>query len=67
MIGFLLQWPTLPTLLMFPILVLLYIRLARREEKEALKRFGDQYARYVQSTPGFIPRIQMNAATQRLG
>jgi protein-S-isoprenylcysteine O-methyltransferase Ste14 len=63
MIGFLLQWPTLPTLLMFPILVLLYIRLARREEKEALKRFGDQYARYVQSTPGFIPRIQLNAAT----
>jgi protein-S-isoprenylcysteine O-methyltransferase Ste14 len=63
MIGFLLQWPTLPTLLMFPILALLYIRLARREEKEALKRFGDQYTRYVQNTPGFIPRIQLNAAT----
>jgi protein-S-isoprenylcysteine O-methyltransferase Ste14 len=67
MIGFLIQWPTLPTLLMFPILVLLYVRLARREEKEALKRFDDQYGRYVQSTPGFIPRIQLNAATQRLG
>ena len=29
--------------------------------------FGDQYARYMQSTPGFIPRIQLNAAAQRLG
>jgi protein-S-isoprenylcysteine O-methyltransferase Ste14 len=67
MIGFLVQWPTLPTLLLFPILVLLYIRLARSEEKEALKMFGDRYARYVQSTPGFIPRIQLNAAAQRLG
>jgi protein-S-isoprenylcysteine O-methyltransferase Ste14 len=67
MIGFLIQWPTLPTLLMFPILVLLYIRLAHKEEKEALKMLGDRYARYVQSTPGFIPRIQLNAATQRLG
>ncbi|UCE55210.1 MAG: isoprenylcysteine carboxylmethyltransferase family protein [Desulfobacterales bacterium] len=63
MIGFLLQWPTLVTVLIFPILVLLYIRLARREEKESLKRFGDQYTQYVQSTPGFIPRIHLNAAS----
>jgi protein-S-isoprenylcysteine O-methyltransferase Ste14 len=63
MIGFLVQWLTLPTLLMFPILVWVYIRLARREEKEALKMFGDQYARYMESTPGFFPRIQLDAAT----
>jgi protein-S-isoprenylcysteine O-methyltransferase Ste14 len=44
MVGFLVQWPTLPTLLMFPVLVWLYIRLARREEKEALAMFGEQYA-----------------------
>lgn len=67
MIGFLVQWPTLPTLLMFPILVWIYIRLARREEKEALKMYGDEYARYMQNTPGFIPRIQLTAATQRFG
>jgi len=57
MIGFLLQWPTIPTLLMFPILVFLYFRLARREEMEALARFGDLYAQYAENIPRFVPRI----------
>lgn len=35
MMGFLIQWPTLPTLIMFPILVFIYVRLAKREEEEA--------------------------------
>ncbi len=58
MIGFLLQWPTIPTLLMFPILVLLYLRLARREEMEALARFGELYAQYAENIPRFVPRIR---------
>ncbi len=58
MLGFLVQWPTLTTLLMFPILVGLYMRLARREEKEALAKFGEQYARYAQNTPRFIPQFR---------
>jgi protein-S-isoprenylcysteine O-methyltransferase Ste14 len=58
MIGFLLQWPTIPTLLMFPILVLLYFRLARREEMEALARFGELYAQYAENIPRFVPRIR---------
>jgi len=57
MIGFLLQWPTLPTLVMFPILVAMYVRLARREELEALAAFGDAYRRYMAQTPAFVPRI----------
>ena len=57
MLGFLLQWPTLPTLIMFPILTYVYLRLARREEQEALAAFGDAYARYMRQTPAFIPRI----------
>ncbi|MDP3411697.1 MAG: isoprenylcysteine carboxylmethyltransferase family protein, partial [Polaromonas sp.] len=44
--GFLLQWPTLLTLISFPVLVWAYARLARREEKDCLSRFGDDYARY---------------------
>ncbi len=56
MIGFLLQWPTIPTIVMFPILVVVYSRLARREEREALKQFGEQYARYAANTPRFVPR-----------
>lgn len=57
MFGFLLQWPTLVTLLMFPILVFVYARLARTEELRALKEFGDQYRRYRDRTPAFIPRL----------
>jgi methanethiol S-methyltransferase len=57
MLGFLLQWPTLPTLVMFPILVVMYVRLARREEREALAAFGKAYARYAANTPAFFPRI----------
>jgi protein-S-isoprenylcysteine O-methyltransferase Ste14 len=57
MLGFLLQWPTLPTLMMFPILVAMYVRLARREEREALTAFGEAYARYAALTPAFFPRL----------
>ena len=63
MVGFLVQWPTLVTLLMFPILVFMYVKLARREEREALAEFGDAYARYAAKTPRFIPRL--GAATAR--
>src|SRR3546814_4654907 len=49
--GFLLQWPTLLTLISFPVLVWAYARLARREEKDCLSRFGDDYARYMQEVP----------------
>lgn len=57
MIGFLLQWPTLVTLAMFPILAVMYVKLARRESREALAQFGEQYARYAALTPAFIPRL----------
>jgi len=63
MVGFLVQWPTLPTLLMFPVLVWLYIRLARREEKEALAMFGEQYAQYAKNTPRFIPELRWDAVS----
>jgi protein-S-isoprenylcysteine O-methyltransferase Ste14 len=66
MAGYLLQWTTLPTLLMFPAMVVLYKRLARKEEKESLKLFGEQYARYAESIPRFIPRIPWQTAFQRL-
>jgi len=57
MFGFLLQWPTLLTLAMFPILVFMYVRLARLEEAETLREFGDEYRAYMQQVPGFIPRV----------
>lgn len=60
MTGFLFQWPTLVTLAMFPILVFMYVRLARREERDARLQFGDNYARYAANTPAFVPRLGGN-------
>lgn len=57
MFGFLLQWPTIPTLIMFPILLVVYLRLAKAEENQAIKQFGDQYIHYRNSTPAFIPKM----------
>jgi protein-S-isoprenylcysteine O-methyltransferase Ste14 len=57
MLGFLLQWPTLLTLLMFPVLEVMYVRLARMEEREALQEFGDEYRAYMQRVPAFLPRL----------
>lgn len=57
MFGFLLQWPTLPTLVMFPVMVWAYVRLAKREERMAREEFGDEYRRYMATTPGWIPRL----------
>ncbi len=57
MLGFLLQWPTLITLVMFPILVFMYVRLARHEENGVLSEFGEKYRRYMLSTPAFVPRL----------
>ena len=56
MVGFLLQWPTLITLVMFPILLTMYVRLAKREERDAMDEFGDAYRAYAEATPRFIPR-----------
>ena len=56
--GFLLQWPTLPTLVMFPVLVFMYVRLARHEERETLAEHGDIYARYAAQTPAFLPHLR---------
>ena len=57
MFGFLLQWPTLLTLAMFPVLLWMYVRLAGAEEREARAEFGELYERYAASTPGWIPRF----------
>ncbi len=57
MLGFLLQWPTLLTLVMFPILTWAYVRLARHEEREVRATFGERYARYAAVTPAFIPHL----------
>jgi methanethiol S-methyltransferase len=56
MLGFIFQWPTLLTLAMFPVLLWMYARLARSEERSAMAEFGDAYQRYSEAVPAFIPR-----------
>lgn len=57
MFGFLLQWPTILTLLMFPILVWMYTRLAFQEERELRVKFGEDYDRYAAATSAFLPHF----------
>ncbi len=56
MVGMLIQWPTIITAAMWPVLILMYHRLARKEEQEMESRFGNQYAAYRQQVPMFWPR-----------
>jgi len=55
MFGFLLQWPTILTLVMFPVLVTMYVVLARHEEQDAIAEFGDEYRTYARNVPAFVP------------
>nr|WP_020405228.1 isoprenylcysteine carboxylmethyltransferase family protein [Hahella ganghwensis] len=64
MFGFLMQWPTIPTLVLFPIMVFIYVRLALREEKMALEEFGKEYQDYMAETPRFIPRFHRKATNK---
>jgi protein-S-isoprenylcysteine O-methyltransferase Ste14 len=57
LLGFLLQWPTLLTLLMFPVLLVMYGRLALSEESEMRAQFGETFQHYAERTPRFIPRL----------
>lgn len=67
-LGFLVQWPTLITLIMAPILIFRYIRLARAEEKEMLKKFGNEYNLYKSQVPRFFPSLKLlvNGSAKKL-
>jgi protein-S-isoprenylcysteine O-methyltransferase Ste14 len=61
MLGFLVQWPTLLTLAMFPLLVWMYVRLARAEEREVAGEFGDEWGQWAARTPAWFPRLRLRA------
>lgn len=62
MLGFLFQWPTILTVLMFPILVWMYTRLAKSEERDAQREFGSAYETYKEKVPAFLPRFKSKNA-----
>lgn len=53
--GMLIQWPTIVTVLMWPILLIMYYRLAKKEEIEMDAKFGEIYREYKSKTPMFLP------------
>lgn len=53
--GWLVHWPTLPGLVMWPVLVLLYYRLARQEDRYLAEKFGQEYWAYAEKTPMLFP------------
>lgn len=55
-IGFLIQWPSLTTLIMWPILIFAYYTLAMREERDIEKQFGVEFLEYKKKVPAFIPQ-----------
>ena len=57
-VGFLVQWPTLLTVLMAPVLIFAYVRLARSEENHMIIRFGNNYTEYKRRVPAFFPPLQ---------
>lgn len=54
-VGFLIQWPTIITLIMAPILLIMYTKLAKKEEKKMVELFGEKYEEYRKQVPAFIP------------
>lgn len=54
--GQIIHWPTIVTLALFPVIVLVYVRLARKEERAMADRFGTEYRDYMGHVPTFFPR-----------
>lgn len=57
MTGFLLMWPTILTLAMYPVLLVVYYRLALLEERQVRAEFGMDYDDYAKDVPAFIPHL----------
>lgn len=55
-LGQIVHWPTIVTVALFPVIGFVYVRLARKEEKDMLNRFGAAYRDYMQRVPMFFPR-----------
>lgn len=67
MFGFLLQWPTLLTLAMFPVLVVMYVRLAILEERDSEAAFGEAWREYAAVTPRFVPHFSKTSRARPAG
>jgi protein-S-isoprenylcysteine O-methyltransferase Ste14 len=56
-LGWLIYWPTIPVLILFPVITLMYYRQSKEEESALIETFGEQYIRWAEKTPMMIPRL----------
>lgn len=56
-LGLMIQWPTLPILILWPFVIAMYVRLARKEEQDILEKFPKEYTAYMERVPRFIPSL----------
>lgn len=59
--GQLVQWPTLLGTILWPLVVLIYLRLSHREEQYLKKSYGEEFVNYKKETPAFFPRIKLRS------
>ncbi|ABR49399.1 isoprenylcysteine carboxyl methyltransferase [Alkaliphilus metalliredigens QYMF] len=65
-LGFLIQWPTIITLVMAPSLLIMYSRLAKKEEKVMITEFGEAYLQYRERVPAFIPKMRTKVSEEQI-
>ena len=58
MAAMLIQWPSITALVMAPILLIVYYRLSRKEERNMIEKFGNEYRQYMMRTKMFIPSLR---------
>lgn len=58
MTGFLFMWPTILTLAMYPVLIIVYTKLAKQEERLVRNEFGTDYDNYARCIPAFLPHFK---------
>lgn len=66
-LGFMIQWPTLATLILWPFVIWMYVRLARREERDVLEKHPEEYGTYMERTPMFFPGLRNRTGSQSVG
>lgn len=63
-VGFNIMWSTILTLAMAPVLVIMYVRLARREDEELAAAFGQAFADYAARAPAFLSWARPSPANE---
>jgi protein-S-isoprenylcysteine O-methyltransferase Ste14 len=65
-LGMLLEWMTIPLLIMWPVILFTYIRLAKKEEREMTAEFGREYIEYKRRTGMFFPKLRRQVKTHTI-